>query len=104
MRSNVITHYRFNVLFFQEQKVSPDLRPRHLRVALYRGDERISNEVNLIFDSEQEAPERHQEVTFTLIEGQYPVGEGCDLRMEDVTGSKTELYEKEPFELRVYDV
>ncbi|PTX52697.1 uncharacterized protein (TIGR02687 family) [Melghirimyces profundicolus] len=104
MRSKVITHYRFNVLFFQEQKVSQDLRPRHIRAALYRGEERISNEVNLIFDSEQEATERHQEVTFTLIEGRYPLGEACVLRMEDVTGSETELYEEEPFELRVYDV
>ncbi|OYD07754.1 BREX-1 system phosphatase PglZ type A [Paludifilum halophilum] len=104
MRSKVITHYRFNVLFFQEQKVSQDLRPRHLRVALYLEDDRISNEVNLVFDSEQEAPERHQEVSFTLIEGRYPVGEACMLRMEDVTGTKTELYGEEPFELRVYDI
>lgn len=104
MRSKVITHYQFNVLFFQEQKVSRDFRPRHLRAAFYKGDERISNEVTLVFDSDREAPDRHTETTFTLIEGRDFAGKPCILRLEDVTGAKIELYVEEPFELRVYDV
>lgn len=104
MRSRVITNYQFNVIFFQEQKASAEIRPRHLRAAFYKGEERISNEVILVFDSEEEAPDRHTEVAFSLIEDRYPVGDSCTLRLEDVTGSKTELYGEEPFELRVYDI
>ncbi|WP_380162381.1 hypothetical protein [Kroppenstedtia sanguinis] len=104
MRSKVITHYQFHVLFFQEQKVSREFRPRHLRAAFYKGEERISNEMTLVFDSDREAPERHREITFTLVEGRDFLGEPCILRLEDVTGAKTELYVEEPFELRVYDI
>ena len=104
MSSRVITNYQFNVVFFQEQKVSQDFRPRHIRAAFYRGDERISNEITLVFDSGREAPERQTEAAFSLIEDRYSVGERCVLRLEDVTGAKTELYADEPFELRVYDI
>lgn len=104
MRSKIITHYQFNVVFFQEQKVTLHLRPRYLRAAFYKGDQRISNEVTLVFDSEQEALHRHTEKTFTLIEEGYPMGDPCFLRLEDVTGPKTKPYIEEPFELRVYDI
>lgn len=104
IRSKVITHYQFNVVFFQEQKASHHYHARHIRAAFYKGEERISNEVNLVFDSKKEPMERQMEVTFTLIEGRYPVGESCVLRLEDVTGAKTILYGEESFELRVYDM
>ncbi|SFS59374.1 hypothetical protein [Marininema halotolerans] len=98
----MITQFQFNVLFFQEQKVSPDQPPRHIRAVFYHKDERISNEIILVFDSEEEPADRHIEVGFTLIEGEYELGETCVLRLEDVTGMRTALYKEENFELRVY--
>ncbi len=102
MKEKIITNYRIKVTLFQEQKVSADMQPRHLRVAFYQGDERISNEVTLVFDRAGDAAARHQEVFFALIERPYEMGERCELRMYDEGYPKTEPH-KETFELRLYD-
>jgi uncharacterized protein (TIGR02687 family) len=103
-RNKVITNYRFKVAFFQEKKVSESLYSRSLRAAFYKEEERISNEVTLTFDSVNEASERQQEVTFSLLESNYKTGDRCVLRMEDVSTAKTGHYHEEEFELRLYHI
>jgi uncharacterized protein (TIGR02687 family) len=100
----VITSYRFIVPFFQEEKVSNELYPRTLRVAFYRNNERISNEVTITFDSSGDVSERQTEVVFHLFEDRYRTGEICILRLEDVSGRTTELYVEEEFELKLYSI
>lgn len=104
LRNKTITNYRFKVPFFQEEKASQKRYSRDLRVAFYRGNERISNEISITFDSTKEAVERQQEVTFSLLESNYKTGDRCVLRMEDVSTAKTELYHEEEFELRLYHI
>jgi uncharacterized protein (TIGR02687 family) len=101
LRNKTITNYRFKVSFFQEEKVTNNKLSRTLRTAFYKGDERISNEMILTFDSTGGVSERQQEVTFSFMENNYPSGERCMLRMEDVSGAVTELYNEEEFELRL---
>lgn len=100
----IITNYQFMVPFFQEDKVSNDLFPRTLRAAFYKGNERISNEVIITFDSTKDVLDRQQEVVFHLFEGSYKTGETCTLRLEDVSGKTTELYREEEYEIHLYSV
>jgi uncharacterized protein (TIGR02687 family) len=100
----VITSYQFKVPFFQEEKVSNHIYPRTLRAAFYRNGERISNEITITFDSTGEVTERQTNVVFHLLEDRYRTGDVCVLRLEDVSGRKTELYAEEEFELKLYSI
>lgn len=100
----VITSYQFIVPFFQEEKVSDELYPRTLRAAFYRNNERISNELTIMFDSSGEVAERQTDVVFHLLEDRYKTGDVCVLHLEDVSGRMTELYAEEEFELKLYSI
>lgn len=100
----VITSYQFIVPFFQEDKASNELFPRTLRAAFYRGNERISNELTMTFESKGELAERQTEVVFHLLEDRYRTGDVCVLRLEDVSGRATELYAEEEYELKLYSI
>lgn len=102
-RERLVTDYRYKATFFQEQKVDNEFRPRHLRMAFYQGDERISNEVILVFDSVEDAGRRQVEVIFSLREKNYLSGERCILCLEDVSSGKTSPYREEELELRLYN-
>ncbi|PGR68855.1 BREX-1 system phosphatase PglZ type A [Bacillus cereus] len=100
----VITSYQFIVPFFQEEKVSNELYPRTLRAAFYRNNERISNELTIVFDSKGEVVERQTDAVFHLLEDRYKTGDVCVLRLEDVSGRTTEVYKEEEFELKLYSI
>ncbi|MEH7163489.1 BREX-1 system phosphatase PglZ type A [Priestia megaterium] len=100
----VITSYQFIVPFFQEEKVSNELYPRTLRAAFYRNNERISNELTVMFNSSGEVSERQKDVVFHLLEDRYKTGDICVLRLEDVSGRINELYAEEEFELKLYSI
>lgn len=102
--TNNITSYQVTVPFFQEEKAEEDYVPRTLRMAFYYNEERISNEVNSTFDSTGEVKERELQIMFHLFEGHYKTGDRCVLRMEDVSGSKTEMYGEEVFVMKLYNV
>jgi uncharacterized protein (TIGR02687 family) len=93
-----ITSYQFIVPFFQEEKVSSEIFQRTLRVAFYRHNERISNELTITF------ADRQTDVVFHLLEDRYRTGDMCVLRLEDVSGRITELYGEEEFELKLYSI
>ncbi|BAU29734.1 uncharacterized protein (TIGR02687 family) [Aneurinibacillus soli] len=103
-RERILTNYRFKVSFFQEQKISEERMLRHLRVAFYKDEVRISNETTLVFDLTGDTADRQLDVFFSLREHSVSVGEKCVLRMEDVTDSKTKLYREELFDVRIYDM
>ncbi len=96
-----VIHYR--KIHGQRRKRQEQRVPRAISGLPSTGDDRISNEVTMVFDHSQEATERHTEITFALIENRYPLGEPCELRLEYITGSKTVLYAEEAFEPRPYD-
>ncbi|NRK74198.1 BREX-1 system phosphatase PglZ type A, partial [Salmonella enterica subsp. enterica serovar Typhi] len=50
MINKVITNYRIPVSFYQEQSITDIYTSRKVLMAFYQGDERISNEVELVFD------------------------------------------------------
>lgn len=100
----VITNYQFIVPFFQEEKVSSELYPRTLRLAFYRNNERISNELTITFDSKGELNERQTDAVFHLFEDRYETGDVCVLLLEDVSRRTTELYSEEEFELKLYSI
>lgn len=103
MINKVITNYRVPISFYQEQSVSDEYTSRKVRVAFYQGDERISNEVDLIFDLKGENRDRNMQVEFDLMEKHYKIGETCTLRMESLTKKGKELYIEEAFVLRLYE-
>jgi uncharacterized protein (TIGR02687 family) len=103
MREKVITNYRMKVIFFQEQKIEGQFVPRYIRAAFYKNEQRISNEVLLMFDHKGEAMHRHQEVYFSLLEQAYRMGETCELRMEDVSGKTAETYRVDEFSIRIFE-
>jgi len=74
-----------------------------VRAAFYQRDERISNEVELVFDLKGENKDRNRQVEFSLIEKHYKIGETCTLRIEHVTKKGTESYLEEEFVLRLYE-
>ncbi len=100
-RSRLVTSYSFTAVFFQEQKVSPSHLPRHLRMALYLDETRISTEATRAFDSKAEVQQRQTDVLFHLFERDYPMGARSVLRLEDVSGSDTVLYSEYDVELRI---
>ena len=102
--TNNITSYHIHIPFFQEEKAEGDFLPRSLRMAFYFNGDRISNEVNVTFDSIGDVKERESSATFHLFEGRYKTGDRCVLRMEDVSGSTTDLYDEEEFLLKLYSV
>lgn len=103
MVQKVITNYRVPISFYQEQSVSDEYTSRKVRAAFYQGDERISNEVELVFDLKGENKDRNRQVEFSLIEKHYKIGETCILRIENVTKKGTEPYLEEEFVLRLYE-
>lgn len=103
MINKVITNYRIPVSFYQEQSVSDDYTSRKVHAAFYQGNERISNEVELVFNLKGENRERNRQVTFNLAEKHYKIGETCTLRVETETKKGKELYIEEEFVLRLYE-
>ncbi|MFB4169024.1 BREX-1 system phosphatase PglZ type A [Virgibacillus sp. JSM 102003] len=103
MINKVITNYRVPISFYQEQSVSDEYTSRKVRAAFYQGDERISNEVELVFDLKGENRERNRKVEFNLVEKHYKIGETCKLKIETVTKKGYEPYLEEEFVLRLYE-
>lgn len=103
MIHKVITNYQVPISFYQEQTLSDEFISRKVRMAFYQGDERISNEVELVFNLKGENKERNQMVDFSLVEKHYRIGETCTLRVENVTKSGIETYLEEEFTLRLYE-
>ena len=104
MIQKVITNYRVPITFYQEQSVSDGYTSRKVRATFYQGNERISNEVELVFDLKGENKDRNRQVEFSLIEKHYKIGEPCTLRVQDVTKKGIEPYLEEEFVLRLYEV
>ncbi|WP_261753386.1 BREX-1 system phosphatase PglZ type A [Tenuibacillus multivorans] len=103
MINKVITNYRVPISFYQEQSVSDEYTSRKIRAAFYQGEERISNEVELVFDLKGENRERNRKVEFNLIEKHYKIGETCKLKIETVTNKGNVPYLEEEFVLRLYE-
>ncbi|MEN1966613.1 BREX-1 system phosphatase PglZ type A [Lentibacillus sp. N15] len=103
MINKVITNYRVPISFYQEQSISDEYSSRKVRVAFYQGDERISNEVDLVFDLRGENRDRNIQVEFDLIEKHYKIGDTCTLRIETIAEKGKELYIEEDFVLRMYE-
>lgn len=99
--SKAITNYNFKVIFFQEQKIDDNLLKRVLKVGFYQGENRISNEVILVFDSIDDASKRVFEKIFIFQEKSYGIGEAVVLRLEDTEDSK--LYKEVQYEFKIYD-
>ncbi|UCZ53203.1 BREX-1 system phosphatase PglZ type A [Bacillus shivajii] len=103
MINKVITNYRVPISFYQEQSISDEYTSRKVRTAFYQGNERISNEVELVFDLKGENRERNRQVDFNLVEKHYKIGETCKLIIETVTKKGNEPYLEEEFVLRLYE-
>jgi len=103
MINKVITNYRIPVSFYQEQSNTDIYTSRKVNIAFYQGDERISNEVELVFDLKGENRDRNRQVSFNLVEKRYKIGETCKLRIETVTKRGKEPYLEEEFTLRLYE-
>lgn len=103
MINKVITNYRVPVSFYQEQSIADEYASRKVRAAFHQGDERISNEVELVFDLKGENKERNRQVEFSLIEKHYKIGEKCKLKIDTVTKKGKETYLEEEFVLRLYE-
>ncbi|MBU9710540.1 BREX-1 system phosphatase PglZ type A [Evansella tamaricis] len=103
MINKVITNYRIPISFYQEQSISDEFTSRKVRAAFYQGDERISNELDLVFDLKGENRARNIQVEFTLVEKHYKIGETCALRIETVTKKGKVVYLEEEFVLRLYE-
>jgi len=103
MINKVITNYRIPVSFYQEQSITENYTSRKVNIAFYQGDERISNEVELVFDLKGVNRDRNRQVIFNLVEKHYKIGETCILRVETVTKKGKEPYLEEEFTLRLYE-
>lgn len=103
MVNKVITNYRVPITFYQEQSISDEYTSRKVRAAFYQNGERISNEVELVFDLKGENRERNRKVEFNLVENYYKIGEKCKLKIKTVTKKGNEPYLEEEFELRLYE-
>ena len=103
MINKIITNYRVPVAFYQEQNITDDYSSRKVKAAFYQGDERISNEVELMFDLKGENRDRNRQVEFNLIEKHYKIGETCKLRIDTVSKKGNEPYLEEEFVLRLYE-
>lgn len=103
MINKVITNYRVPISFYQEQSVSDEYTSRKVRAAFYQGKERISNEVEVVFDLKGENRERNRQAEFHLVEKHYKIGEACKLKIETVTKKGKEPYIEEEFVLRLYE-
>ncbi|MCA1026593.1 BREX-1 system phosphatase PglZ type A [Cytobacillus kochii] len=103
MINKVITNYRIPVSFYQEQSIADNYTSRKVNIAFYQGEERISNEVELVFDLKGENRDRNRQVIFNLVEKHYKIGESCILRVETVTKKGKEVYLEEEFTLRLYE-
>ncbi|MGY4691004.1 BREX-1 system phosphatase PglZ type A [Salibacterium sp. K-3] len=101
--NKVITNYRVPISFYQEQSISDEYSSRKVRAAFYQGDERISNEMDVIFDLKGNNRDRNLQVEFNLIEKPYKIGETCTLRIETITTKDKVLYSEEEFVLRLYE-
>ncbi|MBC2579370.1 BREX-1 system phosphatase PglZ type A [Clostridium sp. DJ247] len=97
----IITNYNFKVIFFQEQKVDSNYGKRSLKAAFYQGENRISNEINITFDSDEEANKRVNYVSFIIQEKSYKIGEIVVLRLEDIKDNS--IYKDVEYEMRIYD-
>jgi uncharacterized protein (TIGR02687 family) len=103
MLDKVITNYRVPVTFYQEESISSDYLPRKIKAAFYIENERISNEVIFTFNLTGENHQRTMQLTFTLAETYYPMGQVCTLRIETVLDKKNEFYKEETFTIRMYE-
>lgn len=103
MINKVITNYRIPVSIYQEQSITDNYTSRKVNIAFYQGDERISNEVELVFDLKGGNRDRNRQVIFNLVEKHYKIGEICILRVETVTKKGKEPYLEEEFTLRLYE-
>lgn len=99
----LITNYRVPVTFYQEQSIGDSYSPRSIKVAFYKGKERISNEFTLEFNITGDNSERTRSVEFTLAENYYRLGDTCSLVMHSIEGDKITNYKMEEFVLRLYE-
>lgn len=103
MLDKVITNYRVPVAFYQEESMSRDYIPRQIKAAFYIENDRISNEVIFNFNLTGENHQRTEQLTFTLAETYYPMGQICTLKIETVLDKKSEFYKEETFTIRMYE-
>jgi hypothetical protein len=103
MLDKVITNYRVPVTFYQEESISSDYLPRQIKAAFYIEKERVSNEVIFTFNLTGENHQRTEQLTFTLAETYYPMGQVCTLKIDTVMDKKNGLYKEEIFTIRMYE-
>jgi uncharacterized protein (TIGR02687 family) len=103
MLDKVITNYRIPITFYQEESMSNDYLPHQIKAAFYIDNERISNEVLFTFNLIGENHQRTEQLTFSLAETYYPMGQVCILRIETVLDKKNEFYKEETFTIRMYE-
>jgi uncharacterized protein (TIGR02687 family) len=99
---SAITNHKYKVNLFQEQKVDSNYSDRTLNIAFYQEEERISNEVTLTFNSNEEASDRIKDVVFSLQEKPYQIGEDITLRFKDI--DENIIYKEIEYEIKIYDV
>ncbi|WP_282019818.1 BREX-1 system phosphatase PglZ type A [Planomicrobium okeanokoites] len=99
----VITSFRIQVPFYQEQDASPRYLPRTVKAAFYIDEQRISDEINFTMNLVGENHERRETFTFNLIEKYYPAGQVCTLRIMTIEDNKTTFYNETPFTIHMYN-
>lgn len=99
----VITSFRIQVPFYQEQSTSPSYLPRTVKAAFYINEQRISDEINFTMNLVGENHERRETFTFNLAEKYYPAGQVCTLRLMTVEENKTIFYNETPFTIHMYN-
>ncbi|MBM7583923.1 uncharacterized protein (TIGR02687 family) [Bacillus pakistanensis] len=103
MLDKVITNFRVPVTLYQEESISSDYLPRKIKAAFYIDNERISNEIEYVFNLTGENPQRTEKLIFNLAETYYTMGQVCTLKIETVQDRGIELYKEENFTIRMYE-
>ncbi|MBO0587706.1 BREX-1 system phosphatase PglZ type A [Sporosarcina sp. E16_8] len=103
MPKRIITNFRIQVPFYQEQSVSISYLPRTVKAALYIEDERVSDEIECTFNFTGDNHERRETLTFNMVEKYYESGQVCTLKLMTIEDDITTLYTETPFTIHMYN-
>ncbi|MFH1760173.1 MAG: BREX-1 system phosphatase PglZ type A [bacterium] len=95
-----ITTNNFNLKFFQKEKAEGSLSPSRLKIALFDGSRKISDEKALVADlTTENAEERIHKLTFILKHGNYDKNKDYFLEIRDA--DMDVVIKKEPFKINL---
>lgn len=103
MPSRVIKNFRVEVPMYQEQSISTEFMAHTVRFAFYLDGERISNEIDYMFNMQGQNHERTTKLVFDLTEQYYKAGQKCTLKMATVEGNKVTPYSEAEFTIHMYN-